>query len=358
MKTKLSILLVLACLLQVYSCKKEQQPKVQPPVYQPTLNDGIVSFSINGQLLQSIVDTTTEEINAVVPLTYNKQKLTMNFTLTSQASATINNQPVSSGDIVDLSKPVVLKLTSTDQKRTSSFKVIVQTDLEYFGLVGAITAQKSLNRNYNFYFDEFDNSPFASINCGPAVCTMALKWADSTFNKTTASARTVIKPDGGWWDTGDISAYLSINGISSTTDTLINIDSLVKTSIDNNNPVIFCLDMFYVPYNEIGYQHTSKFYMTSAPAWGHFLLVKGYKQIGNTFYLETYDPYSDGEHYTAISNNFRGQDRYYIDADIKIAASKWWAYAIVVGHKGQKFSNSTRLKVNSIHKPIPVGRGQ
>jgi hypothetical protein len=358
MRAVLYILTLSAAILMVFSCKKEQQPKVHPPVNQPGLNNGILNFSINGQLLESVIDTTNEEIDAVVPRTDNKQKLTMNFSLASQVNATINNQPVSSGSIMDFSKPVTLKITSADQKRTSSFKIVVLTDLEYFGLMGEITAQKSLNRDYNFYFDEFDNSPFASINCGPAVSTMALKWADSTFNKPVAFARTVAKPNGGWWDTGDVGSYLSINGISSHVDTLVNIDSLVKVSIDNNNPIIFCLDMYYVPYNEIGYQHTSKFYFTNAPAWGHFILVKGYKQVGSTFYLEAYDPYSAGSRYSGITTQLKGQDRYYVDADIKIAAQKWWAYAIVVGQKGQKFTSSNKLRVNSIHKPIPLGKGQ
>jgi hypothetical protein len=55
------------------------------------------------------------------------------------------------------------------------------------------------------------------------------------------------------------------------------------------------LDMYYVGCDNLPYQYLNKFYLTNAPGWGHFIAVKGYKQMQNSFYLEVYVPYSQGQ---------------------------------------------------------------
>ena len=197
-----------------------------------------------------------------------------------------------------------------------------------------------------------------AINCGPTVSTMALKWADSTFTRTPADARKQIEPLGGWWTTGEVESYLRYYGLSTAEDTLSNLNDLVKTNIDKGNLVVLCLDMYYARYNDISYQHVNKFYPTSTTAWGHFLLVKGYKQVDNSFYLEIYDPYSAGQHYSSVSTDIKGKDRYYFSDDIKLATNKWWPYAIVVAPKGKSPTALNGLKVNSLHKAIPEASGQ
>jgi hypothetical protein len=225
------------------------------------------------------------------------------------------------------------------------------------GLGMQLTAGKSLNKSYDYYFDQFDGSTYQYINCGPAVSSMAIKWADSTFTKTPSDARLTITENGGDWYTSDITAYLSMYQVNSTivSFTSAGADEVIRNSIDHNNTVILCLDMFYALYNPINYQHTNKFYFTNAPAWGHFLLVKGYKQVDGKLYYEIYDPYTDHNQYNGGLP--KGKDRYYLNTTITDATDVWWQYAIVVAPKGQQVTTSTRLQVSSLeHIPLASGR--
>jgi hypothetical protein len=361
MKNQFIVVLLFSSLLQLLSCKKDSQPGqlIQPQNH--GLENGIVNFSANGELVGSVIDTTTNTILVTVLNQSAEQTVTVNFTLANQVAANVNNQPINSGAVIDLSNPVEFTIKSVTGPNTTTFRLVAQTELGYFGLGGAIISQNSLTRDYEFYFDQFDGSAFQLLNCGPATTTMAIKWADSTFTKKPVDARNTILPQGGWWFTGNVSSYLTQSGIRNTTDTLSNLDSLVKARIDNNNALILCLDMFYVTYNPTSNQHVQKFYATAGPGWGHFILIKGYVQLGDAFYLEAYDPYSDGSTYTAITpGQLKGKSRYYLDDDIKLATNIWWPYAIILGPKGQPLEASTKLQLNSLGKPkiIPQAYGR
>lgn len=357
MEKRCLILSLFVFVLLFSACKKDSSKVVQK-AQGVSLNKDLLTFSIDGQLIGSTIDTVHHEIHAVVSRNADMHKLAANFTLSPGTIAKMSNVTASTGSITDFSQPVDFTLLSEDAKNSLNFKVYVSTDLQYFGVLGHVQAENSLDRGYNFYYDQFDGSQYQGINCGPTVSTMAIKWADSTFTKTPADARARIPESGGWWYTSDIQFYLAQNNINSAVDTLDNVAAVVKKSIDNGNLVIVCLDMFSVPLNEAVYQHVQKFYDTQSAGWGHFLLVKGYKQTDANFYLEIYDPYSNHNKYSVISNGqLKGQDRYYIDYSIKSATSIWWPYAIIVSPKGQTITSS-KIKLNSLHKPVPVASGK
>ena len=344
-------------LLLFSACKKDSSKTVKP-AQTVSLNKNLLTFSINGQLIGATIDTIHHKIQAVVPRTFDMHQLTANFTLSPGTNAKINNTTVTTGSVFDFSQPVNFTLLSSDSKNSLNFQVFVNTDLQYFGVLGQVVTENSLDRNYNFYFDQFDGSQYQAINCGPTVSTMALKWADSTFAKTPADARVRIPESGGWWYTNDIQYYLGQYGVNTAVDTLDNVAAVVKKSIDNGNLVILCLDMFGVPKNSLDYEHVQKFYETQSSGWGHFLLVKGYKQTSTNFYLEIYDPYSEHSIYNVITTGqLKGRDRYYVDFSIQFATSKWWPYAMIVAPKGQTVTSS-RIKLNSLHKPVPVAWGR
>ena len=362
MNKKTYLLVLLVGLLQFISCKKDApQQNSQHQTQVSPLEGGVQSVSIKGQLFNTVIDTQKNVITIIVPHTLNVHSLAVNFTLGPSVNATIAGSDVSSGVQIDFSKLVYLTVTSADKKRSTTFLLDVQTDLYYYGLNGTLLAEKSLNRDYKFYFDQFDGSASQAVNCGPTVSTMAIKWADSTFTKTPADARNTYEPGGGWWSTRNVTDYLTGNGINFTTDTISNLDSLVQVNINANKVLILCLDMFYVEYNNIPYQHLNKFYTTNAAGWGHFILIKGYKQMSDGFYLEVYDPYSQGMQYypSVIAHEPMGEDRFYLDMDIKKATDMWNPYAYIVYPKGQG-AQAAQLTINStrIHKPVPVAFGQ
>jgi len=363
MKSKLFIPFLLFSAALLSTCKKDAPPaqqQQQQPAYD--LEKGLVNFSINGELGAAMIDTVGNTITVALPDSINQHSLAVAISLASGVTAKLNNTVAAATISYDFTQPVVLTLSTPTSQKPLSFAIIVENAETYIGLGGTLKFQKSLNKTYNFYFDQFDGSAYQAVNCGPTVTTMAIKWADSTFSNTPAFARTVIRPQGGWWYTGDVQSYLSMNNINSGVDTLRNIDSLIKTNIDNNNLVILCLDMYFVPQNPIQYQHTQKFYQASSPGWGHFFLVKGYMMLSTGFYLDIYDPYSDGEYYPGFDNTqIKGKDRYYLDDNIKLAAGIWWPYVITVARKGSQVTNNVnKLQLNSItsHKPIPEASGK
>ncbi|MBS1525512.1 MAG: hypothetical protein JST19_07675 [Bacteroidetes bacterium] len=357
MKRRLAIVVCTAAALFAFSCKKDA--KVVPPASPGSLEGGLTSFSASGQLTDADIDTVYNTVTFVLGDSADYHAVTINFTLAPGVTAKINGYQVQSGNSVDFTKPETLQLSSTDGRRPATFTVTAQTKLQYFGIAGTLTARKSLNRTYNFYMDQFDGSTYEGFNCGPASSSMAIKWADSAFNKTPAYARSIFLDGGGWWHTGDIQGYLTRYGISNGVDTLADVDAVVKKEIDAGNALILCLDMFYVPQNMTAYQHIQKFYQANTVGWGHFILIKGYVKAGNNFYLEAYDPYSDLQTYAIVTpGQLKGKDRYYFDGDIKVATMKWWPYAITVAPKGQVIS-SLRQPVNfSIHRPVPQASGR
>ena len=358
---KLYLIIFILGILQLFSCKKDSQQNGKAHDQTMPLENGVQGFSIKGQLFNAVIDTQKNVITVIVPHTFNIHSLIVSFTLAQNVNATVNNHKINSGVAMDFSKLVYLTVTSADKKRSTTFLLDVQTELYYYGLSGNLSAEKSLNKDYNFYFDQFDGSQWELVNCGPTVSTIAIKWADSTFTRKPLDARNTYEPNGGWWSTRNVTDYLTTNGINFATDTISNLDSLVQTNINANKTLILCLDMFYVSYNNIPYQHLNKFYPTAAAGWGHFILVKGYKQMSGGFYLEVYDPYSQGMQYypSIIAHEPAGEDRYYLDSDIKKATDVWNPYAYIVYPKGQG-TPAAKLTVNStrINKAVPVAFGQ
>jgi hypothetical protein len=328
------LLIIISAFVNLLGCKKDSQTQPQKQ-FQPqthSLEKGLVNFSIDGELLAADIDTIANIITVIVPDSLNQHKLTATITLASQATATINNARTGINITYDFTKPVVLTVSSADKLRSTSFQVIIVTKSQYIGFDGPIIAEKSLNKSYNYYFDQMDGSTFQSVNCGPAVGTMAIKWADSTFAGTPADARSAILPQGQLWTLTDIKIYFYENHINAAIEPLTNIDSLVKVNIDNNRLVIFLIDIWGIPFNFIPYQHISKFYQSGDN--GHFILVKGYKQTGSTLYFEVYDPYSNGEYYSVLDHTqIKGKDRYYIDKDVNHAAEEIEPNALIITGK-------------------------
>ena len=160
MKNKQLIICLCACLSVIIGCKKDTPVKQVQAVQSHTLETGLVNLSVKGQLVDAVIDTTLNTVTVTVPGTFDMHSLTVNYTLASQVTATLNNTPLINGAVVDFSKPLMLTVTSADAKRYTSFRLVAQTDLGYFGLQGQITAAKSLNKSYNFYIDQWDGSMF------------------------------------------------------------------------------------------------------------------------------------------------------------------------------------------------------
>ncbi len=210
---------------------------------------------------------------------------------------------------------------------TQSVLVPAFNQMAAYGLGINLIKSVSNNTNYNWYYDQANSGAYSSINCGPTAVAMAIRWINNFTSSSPIAARNTYRSGGGWWQTSDIINYLNDNNVSNSSISLASID-ILKDKIDNGKIVILCLDMFYVQYQTNDTYHHSKFSSTDSPAWGHFIVVKGYKEVDNQTFFETYDPYSYDKRYA--DNSLKGKDRYYKAADLDLATNNWWDYAIVI----------------------------
>ncbi|MDR2938452.1 MAG: hypothetical protein LBU92_05900 [Prevotellaceae bacterium] len=192
------------------------------------------------------------------------------------------------------------------------------------------------NVDYNWYIDQYYTGTHWNVNCGPASVTMALKWELPFFNRTTEDARNTYPLDGGWWHTTDIVNYLNLYHARGRVIEFNQEEDLLA-ELDLGNIAILCLDMYYVRKETKGEQWAiDKFYSTENPESGHFIIVKGYKKVGNNTLFEVYDPWSIDKRYE--DGRFMGLDRLYRSEDIMKATNVWWKYAIVIYPRTTKFA--------------------
>lgn len=225
--------------------------------------------------------------------------------------------------------PRVATITISTKGSTETI-TLTQLVLSSWGLIPVIGDRKSQNRSYEWYIDQFGTGVYESNNCGPTVSTMVLKWYNESFNRTVLDARAEIKPDGKWWQTQDIKAYLEKYG---TTSKYYKFNDLVdlKTVIDKGGIAILCLDMYDGYFTSLTGNPAAfrihKYYISKIN-FGHFIVVKGYIYSNNKLYFEVYDPWS--KHMKYPDGQLKGKDRYYLGTDLLMAATERWDWIIAV----------------------------
>jgi hypothetical protein len=198
--------------------------------------------------------------------------------------------------------------------------------LEILGLGREESEYISLNRDYDWYVDQYEYRLGYLYNDGPACAVMAAKWADADFPLSLTDAREAYKNNGrgyaGRWRFDDISSFLHDNNIPCQIDYDISLLNM-KDHLDNGNILIVYISTWYISYNNIEAQRTGKYYSsfsgrsvnpTSIRASArHFIILKGYRIVDEKTFFEVYDPfgawlYADGTP--------KGQDRYYLAAEV------------------------------------------
>lgn len=217
-----------------------------------------------------------------------------------------------------------------------------------WGLGTPLTEYFETKRDYPWYMDQYGTGQFGSINCGPTSVTMALKWADASFDKTPEDARNTYRPEGGWWYTSDIINYLNLYNTPNSTIRMENNPALLINQLKADNILILCVTMENMPYNSVLTEHTQSFYTNVT---GHFIVIKGYVYIGETLYFESYDPFSMNKFYPAPEEYWKkGEDRYYLWKDLYQAINTWWNYAIIVSRPLNETSDSSKPNLNLLQR--------
>ena len=343
-------LLVWVLLSGPISCSKKDQPV-------STSVTSIQNFSLIPGKDITKIDLSGHWISVRVPDSIlSGTALAASFTITSGASLSLDGQIQQSG-ITKNNFENDLHYTLTDADRHSEQDWKVQaTNNDYslsWGLGHFLNNYRSNDKNYNWYIDQSTSGNFASLNCGPASVTMAIKWADPDFTKTALDARMTYEVSGGWWYTNDVDSYLTDNDIThaivALTDRADSTAAILKRQLVNDQIIILCLDMNHVRAATDTSYRVDKFYATT-PAWGHFIVLKGYKMTDGELYFEAYDPYSFG--LKNDDNTLKGMNRYYRFEDLAAACLQWWNFAFVIAKKGGTLSlDALNRKLDPAHVP-------
>jgi len=346
----IQFLLIWILLSGPISCSKKEQPA-------PASVTGIQYYSLFPGKDITVMDLTKHSISVRVPDSIlSGITLAANFTITTGAILSVGEQVQQSGITKNnFENDLHYTLTAADRHTEQGWTVQASNN-DYslsWGLGHFINSYGSNDKNYNWYIDQSTSGNFASVNCGPASVTMAIKWADPDFAKTALDARMTYEASGGWWYTNDVDSYLTDNKIKhaivALTDQADNTAAILKRQLINQQIIILCLDMNRVRATADTLYRTDKFYATT-PAWGHFIVLKGYKITDGELYFEAYDPYSFGR--KNDDNTLKGMNRYYRFEDLAAACLQWWNYAFVIAKKGGTLSlDAESRKLNPAHVP-------
>ena len=309
----------------------------------------MLSFNLNSEIDTVQINKTNDSIYVSIdPSVLNGHNLIANFTLSQGAKAFVQDTAQVSGNTSNNFESAVLyTVKSADNSIIKEWTVVTRNNsftLDW-GLGYFLSKFQKNDRDYEWYMDQLNTGTYAIANCGPTVVTMAIKWADSTFEKSPSDARNTYEINGGDWYTSDINHYLADNKIAhaiiplgNNTDSSANI---IIHQIDQGRIVILCIDMNLVSYTSNPSIRVDKFYKTT-PAWGHFFIVKGYTVVSDQIYFQIYDPNSWNQKYA--DGTLKGKDRFYRAGDVFSASSNWWNYAIVVARNPDKLDPATLSK--------------
>lgn len=309
--------------LQLCACKKDELIGL-------TTADTAFKFGIVGEMYPAIKNQSSSTLDIIIPQDSSKTHLQAYFTVPAQATLMANNVAIySQKSRIDYTQPVQLNLVGNILQPDNNWTVNVKKASEAFGLGSVVSEAKSLSSNRDYYFDQYQSGPYASSNCGPAVASMAAKWANANFDKNPKEARSAIHPQGGAWKSSEVTEYLQMQSVNTTIVYLANLENVVKKNIDKGNLLILALDIFYIKQNNHPIEKVGKTYAIYSKGTGHFIVVKGYKVVDGQFFLEVYDPNSGGAVYQ-LNQESKGKDRYFATDQVQKAIQDWWNYAIVV----------------------------
>jgi hypothetical protein len=287
----------------------------------------VATFEVNEGIDRMSFDASGSSDPDGSPLTYRWTSSAGAFVAgTTNPNAAVWIPGGGNQNTIDVTLTVSDGITETSATHSVIFPKL--TPVREYGLGRQLVKEASNSQKYEWYMDQGVTGIHSLLNCGPTSVTMAIKWAKEDFAPKPADARERYRPSGGWWYTNDILNYLNDYDINNWVISLSNNFHDIKGEIDDGNIVILCLDMHSIGYNAERRHHYDKFYETDAPGWGHFIVIKGYKEVDNQTFYEAYDPYSLSRAYE--DGSLKGRDRYYRASTLESAVKIWWNNAIIV----------------------------
>jgi len=176
----------------------------------------------------------------------------------------------------------------------------------------------TIERNYQWYIDQYDTGEYNNMNCGPTCAVMAAKWYNENFQITAEEVRnhyTTNEENGGWYFDELVNFFNMVN-IPYEKYRDIKYEDF-SMHLDMGNIMMVGVDMKFIK--------TNKFYSNTSY---HYLIIKGKQTVDGKDYFEIYDPYSwqakDSE------GNFKGENCLYLSTEVIEAAKNWGDYYLVI----------------------------
>ena len=172
----------------------------------------------------------------------------------------------------------------------------------------------SIERDYDWYFDQLETGEYRNFNCGPTSAVMAAKWYDRDFSKTPEEARNRFDIANGINETGEITGWTmgmmmdfltSVNVNAKMVDCGLNLENALN-HLDMGNILVIGLEMKYIKIGD------TREWMDDEIS-GHALIVKGYKSFRGETYFEVYDP---GGGPTYYDGSPWGKDKLYLASEV------------------------------------------
>lgn len=215
-----------------------------------------------------------------------------------------------------------LETYSFDESLYSGYELTLRQNVQSWGLGNIVLTYKSLDKDYDWYNDQFSSSLHPSVNCGPASIEMVGRFIYDDYAFSTNDLRQKFNPLGGWWYGTDIEGALDLSEIEYAYTYIEDADSL-KAIIDRGHIAILNNNMSFIPRNFNLDQRTNRFY---GGVTGHYFVLKGYVETDQGTYFEVYDPYS---YFMTYENTDipKGKNRYYESFALMQSLTSWFRTA-------------------------------
>jgi len=305
------------------SCNKAENTPVPPggPVKDSVAD--ILNYTIDGMQPVITVSPGLVDVRFADTVT-DPENLVASFSLTEGASASINGVAQVSGKTAN-NYNNYLNYSVKNKSGVIKHWIVSATNNDYtakWGLGRFIKESGSNDRLYNWYFTQAGTGEYWNINCGPACVTMAMKWADSSFNLAPADARAYFPQNTGLWGFGTIGEYLrehdfdhSYVNLGGTAEETFNI---IKKQIDSGRIGILLITTEKLGgfIGVSGDPYADRYYPEN---FNHFVVVYGYKKVDDEIFFQVNDPWNVA--LTHADGSLKGKNRYYRYGDIYNAAA-------------------------------------
>jgi hypothetical protein len=337
MRTNIPLLgIFIASIAVCFSCKKTGDTLSQNQQAKDSIAN-ITAFTLMNANPQ--ITLTSYSVDIQFPDTvYDASNMVATFTLSPGAKATLNGVEQKSG-VTKNNFETPLTYVVTNASGYSKRWQVTTSNNNYtynWGLGHFLQQSFTNDRSYSWYVNQAATGPFSSINCEPSCATMAAKWADSTFSRTTQEARDYYPQNTGEWSINTIQNYLAAFNFQSQNLFLGNSDvatrDSIKKQLDQHNIVVLQLNIGEIrSYSGICKDPRCDRYYPNYNWDGHAIVAYGYKEVDDEFYFQVMDPWGYG--YINQDGTCKGINRFYRYEDIYNACIKADNIALIIYKK-------------------------